>query len=125
MLEAVAIARDARLLRPAAGGFALDAIEVARTETVVVPVGEALRLLVLAQGPDGALRGSANGQPLGEDHGVGAVHVVELPPSASARVILDLQEPTGLLGAWVVPRSADVPPPRPEPFDAGRPEPLN
>jgi HEAT repeat protein len=137
MAEAIGIARDAGLLRPQVGGVALARLARpadALSATLVVPSGRPLRLLVLAAHPGTRLTGSVGHDPARElsgDHPLGAVHVLELPPSQAATLAVELHDPGGLLAAWVVPRSADVPPPAPVPFDggapddAGRPEHLN
>jgi hypothetical protein len=126
MLDAVAVARDAKLLEAAAGGVSLDrpASELSTRVTVTTAKpGEGLRLLVLAGGEGGELTGSVDGQPIGGGVEAGAVHVRELPAAgeggaggtSARRVELRLQEPRGILAAWIVPRAEP-------PFDLGAPD---
>jgi HEAT repeat protein len=125
MLEAVAFAREAGVLRPEAGGIAFQTPEENVSATLAVPTGQPLRLLALAgQGgtPLSGTFGEAR-ETLREDRSYGNVHVVELAPSRASTVSLQLQAPGGLLGVWVVPHAADVPPPAPVAFEAGAPAP--
>jgi hypothetical protein len=122
MIDALAIARDAKLLEPAAGGVSLDR-EVteldARVTVSSAPLaapGDAsssapqalpgLRLLVLAAAEGGELSGSVSGETLGPGVEAGAVHIRELTgaPPLDHRVELHLREPQGILAAWIVPR---------------------
>jgi arylsulfatase A-like enzyme len=106
MIDAVAVARDARLLDPAAGGVSLDRPAPELQARLAIPSGSPLRLLVLAAGEGGELSGSVDGEALGSGIEAGGVHIRELPAAVSSRRIdLRLREPRGILGAWIVPRA--------------------
>jgi hypothetical protein len=132
MIDAIAIARDAKLLDPSAGGVSLERPEVDLATQVTVSFDpeldpshapRPLRLLVLAAGPGGELSGSIGDRILGAGVEAGAVHIREVgAPSEEgkqgtrARLDLDLHEPKGILAAWVVSRvegsgSIDLRPP--------------
>ena len=122
MTDAIAFAREAHVLVPEAGGVALNAPATRLEETVRVPVGPALRLLVLAAQPGTQLTGTAGGHSLGADQPVGAVHVLELGAAGEPSVAVDLTDPVGVLAVWVVAHAPELPPPAPVPFDAGLPD---
>jgi hypothetical protein len=125
MIDAVRLARDARILDSAAGGLSLDAPKQMVSGTVSVPVGVPLRLLAIsASTVVTSLSGTAGERAVGEDHPVGDVHVVELDPTALPRLPLELHDSAGLLAVWVVARVAEAPTPPAVPLsdDAGRPE---
>jgi len=132
MIDAIAIARDAKLLEPASGGVSLERPEedlAARVTLSFDPEVDPsrsprpLRLLVLAAGPGGELSGSIGNRPVGAGVEAGAVHIREVggPPEEAkhgtrATFDLDLHEPRGILAAWVVSRvegsgSIDLRPP--------------
>jgi hypothetical protein len=132
MIDAIAIARDAKLLEPSSGGVSLERPEVDVATRVTLSfdpevdpshVPRPLRLLVLAAGPGGELSGSIGNRPLGAGVEAGAVHIREVgsPPEEAKQGThvtfdLDLHEPRGILAAWVVRRlegsgSIDLRPP--------------
>ncbi len=117
MEEALAIARDAHLLRPSSGGIAFDSPVPELRATLRAPAGP-LRLLALAASPGGALAGTVAGRPLEREAAVGSLHYVDLPDALPREVALQLTEPSGLLAAWIVARAAELPVVHPGP-DAG------
>ena len=121
MTDAIAIAREAKILDAATGGMSVDAPVPTMNGIVSVPRGVPLRLVVLAAVPDGLVSGTAGGIALRESPVTGRVQVIELGSANDARLALHLAAPGGLLAAWVVPHAADIPPPAPMPTDAGPP----
>ena len=119
MTDAIAIARDAGLLTPRAGGAsrrpAVASLEVTLT---LAPSARPRRLLVLAGGAGGPLSGTLAGAPLPVSHDDGALHVVELGRVEGASVALSVTDPTGILAAWIVARADDIAPPPPAPWPA-------
>jgi arylsulfatase A-like enzyme len=96
MTEALAIARDAKLLDPKHGGAVLDA---ERDVTLTVPSNVPLRVLA---------------------ERAGKVTVTPHEPSAAGTLVVR----AGPGAVWVVPRAEEIPPPPPEkwdPDDAGPP----
>jgi arylsulfatase A-like enzyme len=120
MIDAIALARDAKLLDPKTGGLGLEAPRADVAARITVPEGNGpLRLLVLAAASGGELSGAALGETLGPGVEAGTVHIRELGGRgelARGDGRLELHEPTGILAAWVVPRSDAAP------FDLGAPD---
>jgi hypothetical protein len=107
MIDALALARDAKLLEPALGGVAFATPRADVDASVTPQTGaQPLRLLVLAASPGGELSGSVDGEPLGPGVEAGAVHIRELGAHAGGgSVRLELHEPAGVLAVWVVRRT--------------------
>jgi len=107
MVDAVAIARDAKLLAPSTGGVALEWPGVELVARVTPPATGPLRLLVLAAQEGGELSGTLAGEPLGPGVEAGPVHIRELPRATfpGPLVELRLRDPHGILAAWIVPRT--------------------
>jgi hypothetical protein len=119
MLDAVGIAREAKLLEPSAGGVAFEVPAPDLVARVTVPSGP-LRLLVLsaeAQATEkGTLSGSVGETPLPPE--VEApnpnVHVCDLeaaaPRALESGLEIHLHEPRGILALWVVARVSSAGP---------------
>ena len=128
MTDAIAIARDAGLLTPRAGGASRRQAAAASLEVTLTlaPSARPLRLLVLAGGAGGALSGTLAGAPLPVSRDDGALHVVELGRVEASSVALAVSDPNGVLGAWIVARADEIAPPPPAPWpppDAAPPPP--
>jgi len=119
MLDAVEIAREAKLLVPSSGGVSLESAVPDLVAFVRVSSGP-VRLLVLAAKEGGELSGSLGEQllPAENDSGASAaVHVRDFDVAASGSLEMRLHEPQGILAAWVVPRANS-----PGPFDLHAPD---
>jgi arylsulfatase A-like enzyme len=117
MIDAVAIAREAKLLQPESSGVAFASprvdVDVRLTLPRVSGPLDSLRLLVLASGEGGTLSGTIGGKPLGTGVEAGAVHIREVVGSlrvdagmlsASSPVTLALHDDKGISAVWIVPR---------------------
>jgi arylsulfatase A-like enzyme len=133
LIEAIAIARDARQLSPDRGGWVAPPLplnlqkgEPASVEPVDVTLRFAkpgpARLLVLGSdaAPTGPLGGTVDGVAIPETTADAAhVYVVEVGSIASSNVPVSLSAPGGIAALWLVPRADEVPPPPPRAWDAG------
>jgi hypothetical protein len=111
MVDAVRIARKAKLLEPSVGGVAFASSAPDLIARVAVPSGP-LRLLVLSAGTGGELSGSVGDKPLPPevDASVPTVHVRDLDGVGAGSTEIRLHEPTGILAAWLVPRISSTGP---------------
>jgi arylsulfatase A-like enzyme len=121
MVEAVAIARDADLLRLDTGGFAWNAppLGTRRLGALKLPKGGgAMRLLVLTQPGTTEIGGVVDGVPLRDLAPVqrGDVFVVELGERRTGVVGVGLEPALAVRAAWVVARTPEIPPPPPAPW---------
>jgi hypothetical protein len=107
MLDAIAVAREAKLLDPASGGVSVEYAGVELVARVALPAKAPLRLLVLSAKEGGDLSGSVAGEPLAPGVEAGALHIRELagPIPPGPLVELRLRDPQGILAAWIVPRT--------------------
>ena len=126
LLEAVAIAQEAKQLSPDRGGWAAPADKGPNgaPESVSVKVRLAktgpTRILVLGADAAGPLTGSVGGVAVPETMAsAGNVFVVEAGEVTSRDVQLDFSVPGGIRALWAVPRAAEIPPPPPREWDAG------
>jgi arylsulfatase A-like enzyme len=111
MVDAVRVARMAKLLEPGVGGIALESSAPDLVARVSASSGP-LRLLVLSAGEGGELTGSFDGKPLPPqiDASSPTVHVVDLDGGAAGSIEIRLHEPRGILAAWVVSRVSSTGP---------------
>jgi hypothetical protein len=113
MLEAVGIAREAKLLEPSAGGVSVELPAPDLVARVTVPSGP-LRLLVLSAEAKAAEGGNVSGSvgetplPAEAPSASPTVHVYDLeaaaPEALESGLEIHLREPRGILAAWVVAR---------------------
>lgn len=120
MVEAVAIARDADLLRLDTGGFAWNAPPLGprRLGALKLPKGGGpMRLLVLVA-PGTELGGTIDGVPIRDLAPVvkGDVVVIELGERRLGVVNVALEPATSVKAAWAVARAPEIPPPPPAPW---------
>jgi Sulfatase/HEAT repeats len=113
MVEAIGIARDAKLLEPGSGGVAYASPRSdVETRVDLPPSAGRVRLFVLSGAVGGTLTGSANGEALGPGIETGALHIRELGLPAqeaghgASFLTLTLHDPEGISAIWVVPRAA-------------------
>jgi arylsulfatase A-like enzyme len=118
MLDAVGIAREAKLLEASTGGVSLPSAAPDLLARIAVPSGP-LRLMVLSAGEGGELSGSFGDKPLVPqvDAAGPNVHIRDLDASALGSLEIRLHEPRGILAAWVVPRANSL-----GPFDLHAPD---
>jgi arylsulfatase A-like enzyme len=113
MVDAVRIARDAKLLEPIFGGVAFPSPRQDVAAQVTVPSGP-LRLLVLSAGQGGELSGFFGEKPLPPevDAAAPSVHVRDLDPATALGGTLEirLHESLGIIAAWVVARATPTGP---------------
>ncbi len=124
LLDAVAIAKDAKQLSPERGGWVAPDGRESLPERVSVkvrlPNAGPARVLVLGADGSGPLSGSIDGAAVAETKAsAGNVFVVEAGEVASRDVQLDLFVPSGIRALWAVPRASEIPPPPPREWDAG------
>jgi len=134
MLEAIAVAREAKLLTPDRGGFEwpeprrpdppsagapADTGPPRRTVTATVRLGRSGPARVLALGADGgALAVTVGKTALPEvTASAGNVWVVEAGELDAGLVRLRLESTSPVLAVWLVPRAAEIPPPPPEAWE--------
>lgn len=123
LLDAVAIAREAKQLTAENGGWVArdgkappDSLSI----KVRLPKPGLTRVLVLGAAGAGPLSGSVDGVAIAETEAShGGVFVVEAGEVQSRDVRLDLSLPGGISALWAVPRAAEIPPPPPRAWDGG------
>lgn len=127
MRAAIAVARDAGLLEPKHGGVARTTAPTLDATLSVPRSTEPARLLVLTDAP-GPLTGTLDGAPLGAATAAPVdgriVHVVELGRVNAGILALHLSCAGGVVAAWIVRHTDEIPPPPPAPWlggDAGAP----
>jgi HEAT repeat protein len=121
MLEALPLARDAKLLESAHGGWAGEGktVKIALT----APRGDALRLLVLTE-PGASLRGTAGQTPLAtpagsDEKGEFSTKWFELGARAATSPLeVSLEASSNVRAIWLVARQDELEPPPPEPWVA-------
>jgi arylsulfatase A-like enzyme len=132
MIDAIAIARNAKLLEPATGGLSLERPQVDLETRLTLPSDplaghahpQSWRLLVLGAGEGGdktgewdELSGSVEDRPLGSGADAGQVHIRELgdgfngaKEQSGGAIAVRLHEPHGILAVWVVSRAQSAEP---------------
>jgi arylsulfatase A-like enzyme len=121
MTEAIGVARDRGLLDPARGGASFAEPRSAVDVTLRIAPGVPSRLLVLLAGPGGAAgaRASLDGAALALAAPAPDVLTAEIAKPARGAARLELEDPSGVLAVWIVPRADEIPPPPPVEWDAG------
>jgi arylsulfatase A-like enzyme len=130
MLEAIAMAREAKLLTPERGGMewpeprppaptATDSAPPRRTVTATVRLSKPGPTRLLALGGGGSLTVTVGGAVLPEvTASAGDVWIVEVGELKAGAVRLSLESTSPVLAVWLVPRAAEIPPPPPEAWEA-------
>lgn len=107
MVEAIAIARDAGLLRPNRGGIAWDGAPKEAKAVVTLEAKGPYRLFVLTADDTGvaeAALGTETAKPLGR---IGPrTFQLDVANAEKGPITLSVAQQSGLLAAWMVPRAA-------------------
>lgn len=124
MIEAIAVARDAKLLTPDHGGKVFEDRPTSGSMTVRVSKGGPARLLVLAAAGGAPLFASLDGALLPEASAYADnLYVIDAGERRAGEATVTVSTEGGVLAAWLVPKEPEIPPPAPHVWDAGMDEP--
>jgi hypothetical protein len=120
MVEALVVARDAKILTPDRGGITFAPAATSAGGRVKWTKAGAARVLVLVGNAGGPLNGSINGVPIAETSPYARdLYIVELGELRAGDASVSLTSPAGIHALWLVPRAPEIPPPQPRRWDAG------
>ncbi len=117
MDSVVALAREAKLLEPGMGGWSAAAPVPSLRTTLTVPKGGA-RLLLLASAEVATFEVTIDGHALASASTKTGTLAIALGP-LGPQAVLDVRATPGVLGLWIVPLAAEIPPPAPKPWADG------
>jgi arylsulfatase A-like enzyme len=121
MASVLAIAREAKILEPKAGGWSSDSA-VPLVQTSLTVTKGTTRLLLLGSPEVTTFEVTLDGRPLPLTPAKEGVSVIELPPLAhgeAPQTAVEVRATPGVLALWIVARTAEIPPPAPKPWTDG------
>ena len=117
MASVLAIAREAKILEPTAGGWSSEtAVPIVRT-SLAVTTGST-RLLLLGSPEVTTFAVTIDGRSLPPAPAKDGASVIELPP-LKTRTAVEVHASPGVLALWIVARTGEIPPPAPMPWTDG------